>query len=177
MAGLTRKGEVFYAVFRLNGRTKWKRIGKMTYTEDKKYLKKLEANSDTEKIGLIDITPVTFNQFSVQYLAYSRANKALETWKSENSSIRVLSRRFGSMRLDAIDNEQIEHYKAERQGDGVSNRTINIELTCLSVMLKKAVDWHYLSYISAIKKLIERKKPPRFLTKTELELLLNSSSL
>lgn len=177
MAGLTKKGEVYYAIFRLNGRTKWKRIGKVTYREAKEYLKRLESKSDKEKLGLINITHVTFNQFSIQYLAYSRANKALDTWKSENWSVRALSQRFGTMRLDAIDEVQIELYKAERQGQGVSNRTINIELLCLSGLFRKAIDARHLAFLPKIKKLTEQKKPPRFLSKSELELLFNSASL
>ena len=115
MAGLTKKGEVYYATFRVNGKTKWKRIGKVSFRDAKEYLKKLESKSDRDKLGLIDLTPIKFDQFSVQYLAHSRANKALETWKSDNWSVRALSRHFGSMLLDAIDNGHIELYKAERQ--------------------------------------------------------------
>ena len=61
MAGLTRKGKVYYALFRINGRTKWKRIGKVSYKDAREYIKKLESKSDRDKLGLIDIKPVPFN--------------------------------------------------------------------------------------------------------------------
>jgi site-specific recombinase XerD len=80
------------------------------------------------------------------------------------------------MLLEAINNENTEFYKAKRQSDGVTARTINIELQCLSNMLKKAVEWDYLKTIPIIKKLKEEKRPPRFLSLDEMERLIDSAS-
>ncbi len=125
----------------------------------------------------MDIKPVPFNDLIVRYLNYSRANKAHRTWERDITSTRVLSPYFVTMMVDSIDNEHIELYKAKRQGEGVSNRTINIELLCLQYMLSKAIEWRLLSTSPKIKKLTSQEKPPRFLSRTELDMLMGAASL
>lgn len=177
MAGLTKKGEVYYALFHIDGKTRWKRIGKVSYRDAREYIKKLDSKSDRDKLGLIDIKPVPFNDLIPRYLNYSRANKAYRTWERDKTSIKALFAYFATMLIDSIDNEHIELYKAKRQGEGVSNRTINIELLCLQSMLRKAIEWRNLATLPKIKKLTAQEKPPRFLSRTELDLLINSASL
>lgn len=177
MAGLTKKGKVYYALLHINGKTKWKRIGKVSYRDARDYVKILDSKSDREKLGLIDIKPVSFKDLTNHYLNYSRANKAQRTWERDITSTRVLSTYFGGLMVDSIDEEHVEFYKAKRQGEGVSNRTINIELLCLQSMLRKAIEWRSLAILPKIKKLTVQEKPPRFLSQTELELLMNAASL
>ena len=142
MAGLTKKGKTYYALFPVNGKTKWKRIGNMPYKDAVQALKKLEATFDKDKLGIRDIKSTTFDDFSTPYLQYSKANKAYPTYLRDRLSIRTLSPYFGNMLLEAIDNESIELYKVKRQTEGVKPRTINIELLCASNMLRMAVEWH-----------------------------------
>lgn len=77
MAGLTKKGDVYYALFSIKGKTKWKRIGKVSHKAAKEYIKKLESGSDSERLGLIEITPITFEQCCNQFLAYAKIKKNL----------------------------------------------------------------------------------------------------
>jgi integrase len=177
MAGLTRKGKVYYALFHINGKTKWKRIGKVSYQDAREYIKKLDSKSDREKLGLIDIKPVPFNDLITRYLNYSKTNKSFRTWERDVTSSRVLGAYFAFMWIDSIDDEHIDLYKAKRQGKGISNRTINIELLCLQSMLRKAVEWRNLAKLPKIKKLAVQKKPPRFLSQAELEIFINAASL
>jgi hypothetical protein len=164
MAGLAKKGNTYYALFSINGKTKWKRIGIMPYKDALKALRNIEATFDKEKVGIKEMKSITFNDFSPLYLNYSRANKAHRTWERDGTSIRTLTPYFGNMILQAIDNRNMELYKAKRQTEGVKPRTINIELKCLRHMLSKALEWNYLNKIPPIKLLKEEKKPPRFLS-------------
>lgn len=88
MAGLTRKGEVYYALFTVNGKVKWKRIGKVSYKDVREYIKKLDSKSDRDKLGLINIKPVSFNDLIGRYLNYSSANKAVRTFERDIASTR-----------------------------------------------------------------------------------------
>jgi len=177
MAGLTKKGQTYYALFSINGKTKWKKIGKVSFKDAKEHLRKLESQYDKNRIGLLYIEQITFNEYSVEYLKFSKANKAQGTWERDITSTRALSAYFGDMLLSSINNRHIDIYKYERQKKGLTNRTINIELICLSVMLKKAIEWNYLSELPHIKKLKEQKKPPRYLTKNEINLFIESAPL
>jgi hypothetical protein len=158
MAGLTKKGNTYYALFSINGKTRWKRIGLMPYKDALKALKNMEATFDKEKVGIREIKSITFSEFSLLYLNYSRANKAYRTWERDGTSVRTLNPYFGNMLLESINNHHIELYKAKRQTDGVKPRTINIELKCLAHMLRKAVEWNYLTMIPKINLLKEEKK-------------------
>ncbi|NIQ14324.1 MAG: tyrosine-type recombinase/integrase, partial [Candidatus Dadabacteria bacterium] len=60
----------------------------------------------------------------------------------------------------------------------VKPRTVNIELRCFSNMMKKAVQWEMLgeSPFKEVKQFTYKKEPPRFLTKEEVEKLLQNAS-
>ncbi len=177
MAGLTKKGKTYYALIYVNGKTKWKRIGRVSYKDAKQYLRKLELDYEYNAKGVIEPKTITFSEFSQEYLNYSKANKAQASWERDITSLVALSNHFGDLQLQQIDNKEIEDYKSKRQREGRKNRTINIELTCLSVMLKKDIDWHYINALPTIKKLKEFRKPPRYLTNIEINHLLDSATL
>ncbi len=175
MAGLTKKGQTYYALFSINGKTKWERIGRVSYKDARKRLRELETEFDRDITVVTKKEQKTFNELAPEYLNYSQANKARLSWERDITSIKALSY-FGNMLLESIDSKHIEMYKSERQKAGRTNRTINIELLCLSVMLKRAVEWNYLTALPPIKKLKEYKKPPRYLTENELILLIESAT-
>jgi len=176
MAGLTKKGKTYYALFSISGQTKWIRIGNMPLQDARIALRKLEAQYDKQKLGILELKPITLSKFSAVYLEDSRVNKAHETWKRDRTSVKTLLSFFGSHLLDSIDSKSIERYKSYRQRQGVTNRTINIELLCLSSMMKKALESNNLLSLPKIKKLKETKKPPRFLTKEELAKLIDTQN-
>ncbi len=78
--------------------------------------------------------------------------------------------------LNTIGNRETELYKTQRQEKGAKPRTINIELLCLSNILRKAIEWDHLNQIPKIKLLTQEKKSPRFLSQEEMERLLECSS-
>ncbi len=67
-------------------------------------------------------------------------------------------------------------YKNKRIGDRVTNRKINIELYCLSNMLRKAIEWNHLNSKPKIELLEQETKPPKFLNENEIRILLDSAS-
>jgi len=178
MASLTAKKDVWYAVFTVNYKQKWVKIGKMSKTSAKEILKKLEADYAKEKFGIIDEKLISFETYSKEYLKFSKTNKAKLSHRRDQTSIKNLQRFFGSMYLPRITSRFIEHFKTKRLGENVTPRTVNIELRCLSHMLNKAVEWNYIreSPFKGVKLIRYEKKPPRFLTKGEVAELLEAAS-
>ncbi len=83
---------------------------------------------------------------------------------------------FGNQPLDRISTLQIEKYKAKTAGTGMSNKTINNELSVLSKCLRDAKQWLDLS---AIPNIVMLKLPPSkfdFLNENESRLLLRHLS-
>lgn len=175
MASLVQKRDVWYGVFTVRGRQKWIRIGRVSKTTAKTILAKLEGEKEKKTFGVSEATPIKLFDFIVKYLSYSKTNKALGTYKRDELCSMHLKRFFKDIWLDKLTPHDIEKYKIKRLDDGVKARTVNIELRCLSNMLRKAVEWSHLidNPFSKIKLLKQHKKPPRFLTKEELKKLID----
>ncbi len=173
MASLTTKNGVWYAVFTVRYKQKWIKIGRMSKTGAKEILKKLEADYEKKKFGIVDEKLISFETYSKDYLEFSKTNKAALSYRRDQTSMKNLLRFFGSMYLPRITSRLIEQYKTKRLGENVTPRTVNIELRCLSHMFNKAVEWNYIreSPFKGVKLLRYQKKPPRFLTKEEFEKL------
>lgn len=108
MAGLTKKSKSYYALFPVDGKTKWKRIGIMPYKDALKVLKDMEAKFDKEGIGFIEIKPITSKEYKPHYLRYSKGNKAYNSWRRDITSLKALSEFFDDMLLSTIGNREIE---------------------------------------------------------------------
>jgi len=149
----------------------------MSKTAAKEVLRKLEQDYEKKKFGIVDEKHITFEDYSKDYLTFSKANKAPESYRRDKTSMKNLLNSFGSIYLPRITAHLIEQYKIQRL-ENVSPRTVNIELRCLSHMMNKAVDWRYMgeSPFKGVKLLTYEKKPPRFLNKEEVERLLENSS-
>ncbi|MDA1191174.1 MAG: tyrosine-type recombinase/integrase [Candidatus Poribacteria bacterium] len=124
----------------------------------------------------VDVENITFRRFMVEhYLDWSQRNKASGTFEMERYVINArLIPFFGKTNLTDIDLRAVERYKAHRQKDGVTSRTINRETTLLSVAFKLAVQLGYAraNPVKDAPKLRESRRPPRFLTQNEVERLL-----
>jgi site-specific recombinase XerD len=177
MAGLTKKGKSYYALFKNNGKTKWVRIGAIPYRNAVRVLRKLEIDYYSNNFKIKKIQSITFREFIEQYLEYSKSNKARGSYLRDIASINALSKLFNSYLLNSIETKELDRYKIKRIGDGVKNRTINIEFYCLSNMLRKAIEWNYLSSKPKIQLLKQETKPPQFLNENEIRLLIESASL
>ncbi|MGH7909878.1 MAG: hypothetical protein ACRENW_08540, partial [Thermodesulfobacteriota bacterium] len=93
MAGITKKGKSYYALFKLGRKTKWKKIGAMPYKDAIRRLKDLEADFD-KTYGSRDIKPISFTNFAREFLVYREANFAKRTWERDRASIKALSSHF-----------------------------------------------------------------------------------
>ncbi|MGE5445558.1 MAG: tyrosine-type recombinase/integrase, partial [Ignavibacteriales bacterium] len=178
MASLTSKRGIWYGVFTINYKQKWIKIGRMSKTGAKEVLRKLEESYDKKKFGIIDEKLIPFEGYAQEYLEFSKTNKAKQSYRRDRTSMHSLLRFFRSIYLPRLSTHLIEQFKIKRSTEGVSPRTVNLELRCLSHMLNKAVEWGYIreTPFKGVKLLTHEKKPPRFLTKEEVDKFLESAS-
>ena len=111
-----------------------------TKKEAERLEKELIAQDVNGTFPTESVEDIAFRDFAPRYLAYSILNKAEKT--SQEDAWRVNAHFlpfFGDRRLSQFDVRLIEQYKAKRNEDGVSGRTINVELQLLSVMFRYAV--------------------------------------
>jgi len=177
MASLYKDKGVWFAIFTVNYKQKWFKIGKMSKTSAREALRKMEELHSKKELNITEERNTRFDEYSKEYLDFSRANKAPRSHQRDETSIKKLLESFGSITLPRIKSRLIEKHKIKRTKE-VSPRTVNIELLCISNMMNKAVEWGYLnvSPSKGVKLLKYAKKPPRFLTEQEITLLLKNSS-
>jgi integrase len=147
-----------------------KRIAELT-------LKDLELKiARGEFLGIFEERKILFEDFSQEYLIYSKANKSKLSYQRDQFTLRHLTDFFSGYYVFDITPRVMDQYKSERL-EKVSPSTVNREIACLRHMLNKAKDWRYIKSnpISGMKML---KEPPgrlRFLNEEEIEKLLDAS--
>ncbi len=176
MASLIYKHNSYYAVFSINGKKKWIRIGQVTKAEARRVLKRLELEYIKDKLFLNSTPPTYLYDYINEYSIYCKTNKALSTHKRELSVFPVIKSFFGNILLDKIDNRGVEKYKSQRLSDGLVPNSVNRELAFLRFMLNKAHEWNYVNTVPTITALKVPSRPVKFLSETDIERLLEYSS-
>lgn len=139
--GVYLRGKSWYYDFYYDGRRYTKKIGKVTSK------KVAEEKLDIVRSKVIrgewkpEAVKISFEKFKGQYLEYSKANKKPRTAKRDEVSLKPLEAYFGGKLLSEINPFMIEGYKKKRKEEGVTVRTVNIELACLRHMFNMAIKW------------------------------------
>ena len=94
--------------------------------------------------------------------------------QTEMERMKPLKAYFGATSLSRLSADAIRQYVAHRKSARLSNRTINMEVGCLSRILKRGKRWHLLA--EEIKPLPERHDIGRALTPAQKENLLKTAS-
>ncbi len=116
----------------------------------------------------------TFAEFSREWMrSYVEINnKYSEARNKQNILTANLIPFFGNLKLDYITPRAIEEYKAFKLKSGLTNKTVNNQLSCLRKCLNTALEWEVIEKSPRVKML---KVPPpevTFLTTQECEALL-----
>lgn len=119
---------------------------------------------------------VCFKEAAEQYLEKQISTHA-KNLKSKIYQLRLhLIPFLGDKPLDKIHEDDIEHYKKKRQEDGVATGTINRELSVLSHLLNKALEWKWLNNKPVtIKKFKETQHRITYLTVEQINRLLEEA--
>ncbi len=117
-------------------------IGPVSKTIAKEIMTKKKAEAVEGRYELPSKKPSPrLDEFVREYFAYYQANRKPRSLQRHQTSYRALQATFGHQRLADISPLDIERYKRERQGAGVSGVTINRELAFLKNLYSKAVEW------------------------------------
>jgi len=176
MASLAYKHNSYYAIFSINGKKKWIRIGKVDKKEARKILKQMELEHIKGRLDIRESKEILLYDYIDQYLKYCKTNKADSTYKREWEVIKHLKTCFGNVSLSKLDNKSIEDFKSIRMNQGLAPSSLNRELTVLSDMLKKAVAWNYIERVPSFSILKPPTRPPKFLSVDQLKRLLECST-
>lgn len=179
MARIFKRGKFWYVDFSYRGR----RIIQSTKQRDKRIaelvLKDMEVKiAKGELLGIHDQPKILFRDCAEQYLAYSKANKASQSYVRDLSIFKVhLIPSFGMRYLHELKPVMIEDYKAMRLTKA-KPETVNRELACLSNLLNKAIQWGYLidCPMKGVRYLKERPPRVKYLEANEALRLLENCS-
>jgi integrase len=149
-------GDVRYTVgIMVDGRRLHRVIGKesdgTTRTQCEEFIEKARSDARTGRLSLPKgrKLALTFAGVADAYI------KRLEESGGRNLAIKrrqlrmYLTPYFGTMRLDAVTGFTIEKYKKRRCDHGAAPGTVNRELSTLSHLLNRAVEWKWLDRLPA----------------------------
>jgi len=105
-----------------------------------------------------------------EYMLEREAHWSAKTRVIHANSLRHLQDHFGRLMLNEIRPEDIAHYQRERKREGASNRSINIEVGLVRLVLRKARLWNKIS--DDVHMLSERSEIGRDLSDDEVHRLL-----
>lgn len=92
---------------------------------------------------------ITFEQWLPEFIKYRQTiQKSPNTVEKERGRGKVLAQHFGNCRVNEIGSPDIIEYISLRQADGISARTINLELTFLRSFFKHAKENQLVEYNS-----------------------------
>jgi len=169
--GLTKKGGSWFIDYRVQGRRRREKIGASKRLAETVLAKRHAEIAEGKFLDRKKIPRVRFEDYAVDYLEYSEANK--RNFSRERYTIRHLLKAFGNRWLSDITVWHVERYKAHRRLL-VAPATVNRELTLLKHMFTKAIEWDRATTnpVKAVKLLREANSRVRFLTDEEEARLL-----
>ena len=109
------------------------------YAEEKRR-KEVIFDGDTR----IATRTVRFDILVGEYLVYRASIRAESTARTERAICNRLVRHFGGRTAESITVPDVQSWQMQRKRDGVSNRTINLELITLKGLFKHALEGGYV---------------------------------
>jgi integrase len=139
---LYQRGKSWYYDFMYRGERYRGCIGSVSKTIAKEIMAKKKAEAVEGRYELPSKRPSPrLDEFATEYFDYYQANRKPQSVQRHKTAYRALQPTFGHQRLTDISPLNIERYKRQQQGAGVSGVTINRELAFLKNLFSKAVEW------------------------------------
>jgi integrase len=170
-----KKGAYWYLDYAVDGRRLRKRVGRskrlaeLALADVQVKLERKELGFQAKDRGL--------SEFIRDYLAYSKSNKALQSYERDTFIIRNFTDFIKVDKLSAITPARLEAYKVHRREDGAKLTTVNRELNTIKAMLNKAVAWGSLAQSPAksVQKFREPRRQVRYLSAEEVRAVLKAA--
>jgi len=130
-------------------------------------------------LGVCEPKKILFKDFAVDYLEYSKANKALSSYDRDVTTVQGhLLPVWRDFQLSRITAKMIEEYKLQRL-EKVKPSTLNREMNTIKNLFSKATEWEYLreSPAKLVKWIKTGKGSLRCLSREEAEAFIEASKL
>ncbi len=146
----------WYSQFWHDGKRYTKAWGKISKTAAKEYDARFKIEVREGKF-IEKSRRIRFETFAARYMETARHSKKRNTFRRNESSLKMLMPYFKGRLLHNITVWDVEKYKKDRKEAGKETATINRDVSLLKAMLNRAVEWQILKYnpIAAVKKLKE----------------------
>lgn len=172
-----RANGIWYILYDVEGRRKWKSTKATRKSEASKYLDRFFENSiqkSSEKPPKEQPKLIKLSSFVEEFLTFARVNYARASVNIFNVCLRNLRIIVGDCPLAAIDARHVDQYKTQRL-EKKSPVTVNVELRSLRTILNYAVRWQLIEANPFARVQLVRipEMPPLFFTKEEFQLLLS----
>lgn len=174
--GMWKRGKVYYARFRANGQLIRK---KLSSDRDAacEMLRDLRARADKAGAGILD-NDYLWQDIKAEYLRW--AKQQIRDWKDYEEALAKFEEYQKVRSVRQITHDYILGFRKWRLDQGVTPRTINKQVSILSGMMTKAVQWGRIGF-NPVRGLAPLKhdvktKTRRSLTVEEVQSLLENSS-
>jgi integrase len=153
--------------------------GAMTVAQAQEQLKTLHVDRTRNDLPMLKRTP-KFADYAAGYFAYHETVKDAKrpaTIEKERGAIKLWNAHLGGMRLDKIRRIHINSFIQKRQADGISGRTVNLDIIALRNVLKKAIDDQWLKMLPTVNLRPLKWTPHKreLVTQTEIEKICNAA--
>jgi site-specific recombinase XerD len=170
-----KKGVTWYLDYAVDGRRLRKRAGRskrlaeLALADVQVKLERKELGFQAKDKGLAE--------FIQDYLAYSKSNKARQSYERDTYIIKNFTGFIQAHKLSAVTPAKLEAYKVHRRENGAKLTTVNRELNTIKAMLNKAVAWGCLAQNPAksVQKFREPRRQVRYLSKEEVRTILKAA--
>jgi integrase len=171
---LYKRGDVWWYKFRFAGQVirESTKSDSKTVAKDAERARRRELEESWNQIKRRKLPPL-FSVASADWLK-TRTGIAPSTERSYKLAISHLTEDFGKRLLSDLCGQDLAAYQARRKRDGVSNRTVNLELGVLRIILRRYQMWEGIS--ADVDFLKESPSPGRALSHEEETRLLDAAS-
>jgi integrase len=178
--GLVRRGNKFYAQMRVTGPNEKSRPVRIplvatSLVDAQKELEKKRTENREGEMHLPGRRP-TFETLASDYQRSAQfLGKKLGTRENEIQALNRWSKQLGGVRVDWIKPDRMTDFRNQRRREGVSARTVNLDLVAFNNAMAYALEKGWLSVSPRLKKLKEREPPKRtLLTAGDIKRLLKA---
>jgi site-specific recombinase XerD len=170
-----KKGVYWYLDYAVDGKRLRKRVGRSKRLAELA-LADVQVKLERKELGF-QAKDRNLAEFLKDYLAYSKSNKALQSYERDTFIIKNFTDFIQADKLSAITAAKLEAYKVHRRENGAKLTTVNRELNTIKAMLNKAVAWGSLpqSPAKSVQKFREPRRQVRYLTKEEVRAILKAA--
>src|SRR5215469_11755239 len=171
-----RRNKTWATDFTVNGQRYRSSLGTRDWREAQAREKELIARAINGKLSPTgqQFARLAFTEAADRNLEDRTAHLAARSIITERERLKAPRTFFGAVPLTRISADSIRQYVAQRKAMGLSNRTINMEVSCIARILRRAKRWHLVG--DEIKPLPERRNVGRALTGGQKKNLLNTAA-